>query len=68
MVVVEAVYIRLQMIRDLVADQVVVVAPMVLLLPAVQHLQPVKVMLVVVVLAISPATPAFAVAVEEQVP
>jgi predicted transglutaminase-like protease len=54
MVVVVVVYIRLQMIQDLVVDQVVVVVPMVLLLLEVQHLHSVKVMLVVVVSARSP--------------
>jgi hypothetical protein len=68
MVEVAVVYIRLQTIQDLVVDQAVVAVPMVLLLPEVRHLHSVKVMLVVVVLAISPATLAFAVAVEEQVP
>jgi len=51
MVEVEVVYIQSQTIQDLVADQVVVAVPMGLLLREVQHLQPVKVMLVVVVLA-----------------
>ena len=51
MVVVGVVYTQPQTIQDLVADQVVVAVPMGLLLREVQHLQPVKVMLVVVVLA-----------------
>jgi hypothetical protein len=54
MVVVVVVYIRLQMIQDLVVDQAVAAVPMVLLLLEVQHLHPVKVMLVVVVSARSP--------------